>query len=501
MKKKFIQQEPRFISDIIDLSSLDRTKFNIIASGTGTGKTYFIANEFKTQMPWIKNSEILFITSRALIVDQQEKVEGISKYNPNNLTYIKHWNGEEDYYKIIEDKGIQIMTYDKVIDILTTKNTEGFQTLDKIKVVILDECHTLFSDTFIRDVEMFKVWIRDLLYNNSKYVIGMTATPNIITFYQKEWGVCVHRLNKEVLVNYRAKQLHCTDFKTIPYIITTKLEGKTIIMCYSVTDCKKLKEDLPNAFILISKSNKEFTEEMNRVREYIIDNESLPPTFIDEDGMERELDILITTSTLREGVNLRENSGVRNVVCCFTDELHITQFMGRCRYNIDNLIIAETYVNADNYDRTAYLSRCRYSFAEFMKNDDNTSWFNSIEHLLEHDIYDVKRFVLSANEKLFIDYINKKWLVPKGITSKKELRKYKIYKDDDKKEIIRMVVKCKLLKLYFSQITFNKVIDLMQNNLGYTIESHRGRISNKLHTYKIVIDYDEEKVNVDELIK
>jgi hypothetical protein len=329
----------------------------------------------------------------------------------------------------------------------------------------------------------------------------MTATPNILAFYQKEWGVSIHKLNKETLVNYRAKQLHCTDFNTIPYIITTKLEGKTLIMCYSLKDCKKLKEDLPNAFILISKSNKEFTSEMNRVRKYIIENESLPNTFTDENGIERELDILITTSTLREGVNLREDSGIRNVVCCFTDELHITQFVGRCRYNIDNLIIAETHVNADNFDKSAYLSKCRASYGEFMKNEDNTSWFNSISHLLQHDIYDVKRFILSINEKMFIDYINKRWLVPKGMVDKKELKKYKIYKEEDKKEIVKMVIKCKLLKLYFSQITFKKVVDLMQDNLGYTIETTRGVMNKKKHTYKLIVDFDEDKVNVDELIE
>ncbi len=491
----------KFISDIISLSGVDKNKFNIIASGTGTGKTFFIANEFKKQLPNIKPYEILFIASRSLIIDQQSKSEGISKYDMNNLIYIKHWNGEEDHTGLLEKKGIQIMTYDKIIRILRTKNTEGLETLSKIKVVVFDECHTLFSDKFIKDIEMLKVWIRDILYTNSKIIIGMTATPNIISYYQKEWGVVINRLNKDILVNYKAKQLHCTDFKTIPYIITTKLEGKTIIMCYSYADCKKLKEDLPNAFILISKSNKEFTEEMNRIRQYIVDYESLPDAFVDDDGVEKELDILITTSTLREGVNLREDSGVRNVICCFSDELHITQFMGRCRYDIDNLVVVDTYINADNYDSNSYLTKCRQSFKEFMKNKDNTSWFNNIAHLIEHDIYDVKRFVLNINEKQFIDFINKKWLVPKGVLHKDELDKYKIYKNEDKNEIIEMVIKCKLLKLYFSQITFSKVIDLMQNNLGYTIESQRGNVNKKRYTYKLIIDFDEDRVNIEQIEK
>jgi hypothetical protein len=57
------------------------------------------------------------------------------------------------------------------------------------------------------------------------------------------------------------------------------------------------------------------------------------------------------------------------------------------------------------------------------------------------------------------------------------------------------------LKLYFSQITFKKVVDLMQDNLGYTIETTRGVMNKKKHTYKLIVDFDEDKVNVDELIE
>lgn len=487
-----------YISDHIDLSTVDTRKFNLISSGTGTGKTHFMVKELNKQLPSIKNYEILFVASRSLIVEQQSKEEGISKYDMNNVSFIKYWNGaDEDISYQLQKAGIQMMTYDKIIGILETKNIEGLETLGKIKLIVFDECHTLFSDTFIRNMEMLKVWIRDALYVGEKIIIGMTATPNIISYYQKEWGVTIHKLNKEILINYKAKQLHCTDFDTIPYIVTNKIEGKTLIMCYSYTDCKKLKEKIPNSFILISKSNKGFTDEMNNIRQYIVDYESLPETFIDYDGVEKELNVLITTSTLREGVNLRENSGVRNIVCCFSDELHITQFVGRARYNIDNLIIADTYINADNYNNNSYLTKCRFSFKEFMKSKDNSSWFDSIAHFIQHDIYDVKRFVLSSDEKRFIDYINKKWLVPKGIYDKRQLDRYKIYKLEDKEEIIKMVNDCKLLKLYLSQITFNKVIDLMENNLGYAIESSRIKINKKQYTYKLIIDFDEEKINIE----
>jgi len=107
-----------FISHEITEMDVAKANFNISASGTGTGKTYFVANELNKYFPNIRYSEILFITSRSLIVDQQSKSERISKYDINNLVYIEHWNGLVDSTEMLERKGIQIMTYDKIINIL-----------------------------------------------------------------------------------------------------------------------------------------------------------------------------------------------------------------------------------------------------------------------------------------------------------------------------------------------------------------------------------------------
>lgn len=493
-----------FISNHIDLSKLKKDSFNLISSGTGTGKTKFIVNNFKQQMKEVKNSEILFFVSRTMIARQQAKEINVSRYNIRDINYVKYWNGEKDSIEEIEKAGIQVMTYDKLIYILKSLNKEGFKTLNNIKIIIFDECHTLFSDKFIRDIEILKVWIRDTLYNNEKYIIGMTATPNILFYHQIPWGVSINKLNEKTLVNYKAKQLYCTDFKTIPYLITTQLEGKTIVMCYSIADCEKLKADLPNSFILTSQTNKKNNEQMEIVREYIANYEMLPETFIDDDGVEKELDVLITTSTLREGMNLEEKSGIKNVVCCFSDEMHVVQFAGRCRHNLNALVVVDTYINIDNASPNNYLVKSRALFKNFLNNSENTQWFDNISHIIDHDVGKTIKFALSSNEFRFVNFINKKWLVPKG-TLEQELIKYKIYKDKDKNEIIEMVIKCKLLGLYYSQITFNKVIDMMQNTLGYTIISGRSLISNKRHTYKLVIDFtdknepmEENNINEDE---
>lgn len=448
---------------------------------------------------------MLFVTSRSLIVEQQVKEENITKFKQNNKTAIRYWNGEEDSLESIINKGIYIMTYDKIINILKSENAEGFKTLSKVKIIFFDECHTIFSDTFIKDMETLKVWIRDTLYTDSKYIIGLTATPRILFFYQKEWGVSVQQLNKEILINYKAKQLYCTNFNTLHFLLANQeIQGKTIVMCYSIDECYKLKAKIPNSFVLVSKSNtKYYTPEMNEIRDYIIENESLPDTYLevferDKDTKEpikserRNLEVLITTSTLREGVNLREDSGIKNVAISFTDELHISQWVGRCRYSIENLIVAESFIRTDNYNKQSYLSQSRNNYKEFMKDINHTKWFDSIKHLVNHDITKIRRFVLSDKEQIFTTYINTKWLVPSGITNKEDIDKYRIYKQEDKDEILNKAIECQLIDLPKSHITFNKVISFMKDTLGYTIENGRFKIKYKKYTYKLIVDFDEE---------
>lgn len=460
----------------------------------------------------IASSEVIFVTSRSMIVDQQVQTEGTTRFNPNNKKLVNSWNGVYEDYIGLQEQGITIMTYDKIINILINENTENGETLKRIKLFIFDECHTLFSDLFIRDIEALKIWIRDSIYRHEKIFLGLTATPNII-LYNKEWGVKINQLNKEPITRFTAKQLTCTNFETIPYLITTnKLQGKTIIMCSSVKECIKLQNEIPNAALLVSKSNEFYKKDkhMENIRESIVKHQTLPDTFQypikrDKDDFpiefeERKLEVLISTSTLREGINLEEKCGVRNVICCFQDELHIAQFMGRCRYNIDNLVVADTYVRADNFNKESYLTKCRMMYKEFIYNKSNVKWFDSISHIVDHDCYKTKRFVLCTDEKRFIDYINSRWLVPIGAT-KKDIELYKIWKNEDKDGITNMAIECKLYELCNSKITFNRVVRTMTQSLGYDIESGNKKIDNTRHTYKLIVAFDEDRIDFDKPYK
>jgi hypothetical protein len=475
-----------FLSDTIDVSKLRYDQFNLIAAGCGTGKSHWVINHLLTDLGDVRPCDVMFVTSRSITRDQQARNSGISAFNPDIVDY---WNDGGE----LQDHGLTIMTYDRLVKIIKDGCQNDVELLSHLKVVVFDECHTLFSDLFIGGVDSIKEWVREVIYRNGKLFIGMTATPAIIAADGKHWGIPIVKINAETVVRYRAKHLICTNFKTIPYLIgTNRLPGKTMIMCSTVADCFTLQDQMQNAAVIISPHAKGFTEEMRQIRAYIVKNESLPDFFIytkpDGTTERRPLDVLIATSTLREGVTLREESGVRNIISCIPDELHVTQFAGRCRYDLDNLIVAQHSAYSDKDKTSAYVLKSREKFKQYIENKECAEWFNSISHLVKHDIYGVRKFFLGTDDMAFINYINRRWLVPKGV----DADPYRIWKIEDKNEIIAMANKCRLFSLWPYEVSFIKVIKLLQNGLGYEVDSGRVILGGSKQTYKLVVSYDAE---------
>lgn len=475
-----------FLSDTIDVSKLRYDQFNLIAAGCGTGKSHWVINHLLTDLGDVQPCDAMFVTSRSITRDQQARNANISLFNPDIVDY---WNDGKE----LADFGLTIMTYDRLAQILQDGCGNDTELLSNLKAVVFDECHALFSDLFIDGMSNIRQWVREVIYRAGKLFIGMTATPTIIAVDGQSWGIPIVKINPEVVVRYKAKHLICTNFDTIPYLIgTNRLPGKTMIMCGTIADCFMLQSQMQNAAVIISPHKKEFTGEMRRIRAHIIKNESLPDyfNFTKPDGSveRRPLEVLIATSTLREGLTLREDSGVRNIISCIPDELHVTQFVGRCRYDLDNIVVADRPTHVDNKKISPYVLHSRRMFKQYMENKECTEWFNSISHLVKHDVYGVRKFVLGTDNITFINYINKYWLVPKGVDS----TPYRIWREEDKNSIIEMAVRCKLFKLLKHEVTFIRIIKLLHNCLGYEIDSGRAVLGGERQVYKLVVSYDAE---------
>lgn len=503
---------PKFISDVVDLKNIRRDAFNLIASGCGTGKSYFITHHLQQYFPDVAPEEIIFITSRSLTADQQARVSGVAKYNPKDTAIVNFWNGDPRAGTTVDGTGMRIMTYDKLVFILSNCNTIGYRTLVNAKIVVFDECHTLFSDTFISNIDAIKVWVRDMLDIGDKIIMGLTATPEILRFNAERWGVIVHNLNEEILMKYRAKHMICTTFEHIPELLDFgRLLGKTLIMCHSYKQCKQLEARIKNSTILTSASNEHYTPEMSMIRDYISKYERLPDKFFvpsaaelarraegkharTDDGVWKDLHVLIATTTAREGYNLCPDSGIQNIISCYGDDLHLTQICGRARYNLDNVVVALTRRCAeDSFRPEDYLPVRRQEFRDFMNGGDGACWFKSVSHLVEGDLDDVEIVGVGPSPEKFSQYIDSRWLVPDDCPDD-QLPAYRIWRAEDKQELIDKCKECKLADRKKSRFTFLRVLSIL-TDMGYVIQSGRAYDGEKTqHTYKLITKSDYAKI-------
>ena len=116
-----------------------------------------------------------------------------------------------------------------------------------------------------------------------------------------------------------------------------------------------------------------------------------------------------------------------------------------------------------------------------------------IEYAGISNLYNVTRVACDGlvNLDRFINYINATWLVPSGMDKKLQER-YRIWKDADKAAIIDMADQCKIFALYKSEITFNRVVRLLQDCLGYSVDSGSALLDGQRKVYKLVVSYDAE---------
>lgn len=482
-----------YISDVIDVGKIKKGKFNMIVSSCGTGKTHFCSTTLLEKFPDISPCEVIFVTSRSITVDQQvSSFDGIEKFNPVDELTVSAWSGENSIWDIME-RGIQVMTYDKLIHIIISTPSYGITELQNVKMIIFDECHSLFTDGFIRGMDLLKYWIHINVQRSDKIFLGLTATPEIITYYSNLWGVPINILS-EPLLNYTVNQLWCTDTKSLLPLLDKQLSGKTLIMCNSTTTCYKLQAQIPNSKVLVSKNNDSYVGyEMDELRKYISLYGVLP----------NGVDTLITTSTLREGFGFKEESEIRNVVTFLSDSTHVIQLVGRCRYNVDNLIVVDARIRLSG---DAFTDNQRELFRNFLANEDDTEWFDGVRKIINHPIENTIRFfseggwelkgfkVPSRKERPYLEkyvsessvaqfrkYIYDNWVFDEN----DDIEDYYIFKEEQKEQIVNKVKELNLIGDYTKDVTFHKAINIIKD-LGFEVKNGRKLFDGIQYRYRVI---------------
>ena len=453
-----------YISDLI--TSKDAFKpgyLNLITAGCGTGKSYFVANHLPKLFPDVKPCEILFVTSRSLTAEQQAvQYNTVRLLHRDEITPFArfanggYWHGEQDQ--------MQIMTFDKLGIIVENHKAPGRRILQNIKIVVIDECHALLSDRgFMRSLSSVLCALHLITCLTDTLFIGLTATPDILKDDFGFLGLPIRNVLPTPIYAYQAKQLYVAHRGSLDYFLDQeKFPGRTIVLCRTATEAEELTLKYENSALLVSQTNDCYcAETMVPLRKYIAHYESIPEYYevaMGDAKLKRKIDILFTTTTMREGVTLKEKSGVRNVICMIPDKLHVIQFVGRCRYDVDMLAVLDTE-SYNAKEPSQYIANEHLAFRHFLL-DDSDAWFDGLEHIVRDTAKDVRRVDASGGTADFAALVNERFVE----------RKIKV---EDKRELVSSAKQCGIFVRYNLAPTFKSVVQILTEHMGYAVAQKR----------------------------
>ncbi|MDD7637866.1 MAG: DEAD/DEAH box helicase family protein [Clostridiales bacterium] len=313
-----------------------------ISAPTGSGKTYFILNVL---LPYAcsQNKKILFLVNRKILKTQMETEISIFPFEIAQSIRV-------ETYQTIEKQLCEIRSdiQSKYIGVAGNKalkkRYEGFD------YVVCDECHYFLTDSnYNTNTEVSFRWIQDVFAN--KVRIFMSATINEIRefvnkddkrkeyqsshFYHKQfettdtlWHVAKRKEVYEYLIekDYKYVDVHIIEDRDDIVDIAIESKEKWLIFVDSIVYGKSLERNLnaklgdvekKKSVVLVTTDYKRDEESAKEVAE------------IAKTSM-FSANILITTSVLDNGVNIKDIE-LRNLVVCADTEDEFIQMLGRKR--------------------------------------------------------------------------------------------------------------------------------------------------------------------------
>lgn len=456
------------ISDIIDTNKIQQGKINMIVAGCGTGKSYFAINTLSKKLN-IRHEEILIVTSRSMTRDQQEKDKAykgkIKRISTGNIKLVnKAINNSTSHrigkgkLKIDDERKVHICTYNWFND-----NYFDYNYLEGVKVIVFDEIHTLFTDIiYNKSLNNILLHIKEIMLNH--IVIGMTATDIEIkrnTYINNDLN---YLLDKPYYIYNVQKSFNVISKLRYVNVILNNIKGNSLYMSASSKRAIKLAKEYDGK-VIISEQNENYNDSIKNTRNYVIDNKTLPIN----------TNILFCTSCMREGMELKQESNIKNIFIESSDPNMIIQFIGRYRNNIDNVYI----INNHYYELKEFQDSMTHNQKEYhndMKrfiNDKPSRWKHYFSNIINTDI-NINIIKENDIEESFINYIEDNFI------------NKIIYKKEDKQLIVNKSKELGFKKDKTHPHSFNSIIKYLEYK-GYKIEKKTIRIKGKQYrTVKVL---------------
>ncbi len=382
---------------------LQKSKAICYVAGTGCGKSYWVKNVLA------QNHSVLFLTSRVAKVKEDTK----PPKNPGEIPFKEDFN---DSHCLVVT--LRLAAHLKKLLYMKSKSDIELtmdRFLKKYDYIVVDEIHALACDSvFQKDILTIQKFIEYAAFIKERPVIALTATIEPIKKYLetfelngKRWLIepCpttnfiipkytyLYEKEKtkvaiEKLIKHNYKFVYFCNFQSgvkdiYNYCLSLGVPKEKIAVAMS--------DDSQDKFEELFKTGDEDNDiaKINDDAEEKLKNESLLPD---------NTQILISTSRLREGVNIK-NKDFSAIVCESHYLPDIIQYMGRVRKEVTLLYII--------VDTRTHKVVCKETEHNFYANSDVINACN--QHLESLSTWNEKdefiNFLLSTSEYIAYDFI------------------------------------------------------------------------------------------------
>lgn len=328
----------RYVSDVFNIDKVVRQHGNkiMLIAGVGSGKSTWVKEVLS------KKGTVLFVTSR------KSKVEE----DVNNSCF-------SDIVKWCRDENQTLITNAKLAKIVEHISQDNVKELDDFlglyDYIVVDEIHSIATDSSFAESCPGILSFIEYAARVGKIVITMTGTPTPVRNYfeKTNWYIVDYRN----ICNYvHPKKIVLTTKKGINKIIEKNWEKRTIIyfanstnsmisLCESIiSKCGKRPEEI--AMIVSKSKEKEFGDKLLKtklaksvINELDESSKSVYESIILNSYVPKGCNLLISTSTLREGVDIKNESVV--MICENHIMSNLIQFFGRARCDDCDVYVIE----------------------------------------------------------------------------------------------------------------------------------------------------------------
>ena len=385
---KEVRTLKKYLSDVIDMNlilSADIGNKICIVSGVGSGKSSWVVNRLG------ECGRVLFITSRRAKVDEDlsNKSNVLTLYREELITQ-KH----------------TIATNAKIATIISEYNINGLsieELLEPYTYIVLDEAHSIATDsTFTDSSSIIMSFIEKASKLKKTFLLTGTLEPINKYLIANEWKIFDYM---DECHNVMAQEIHLRSkrdaLKRVNSLI--KEHKKVIYFANSASDIinNLYQKDANNGVIIsdMGKFYKKYSDshikkDMENLYNSIVKNQLIP----------NDIDILYSTSKLKEGVNIN-NDDIMEVFCESHDMSDIIQFIGRVRKGC-----LKVNIITDAIPHDIFINEIEYLFAK-EKLVKAANEYMEENYSIDNDILDIGRkdsfidYIMKSNQYIFFDYV------------------------------------------------------------------------------------------------